>query len=62
MGQTSFNCEAKPATPRDLLSQQLSIYQWRADPTHNYFVARVSFKNAYTQKQEQKFAEFLQRQ
>jgi hypothetical protein len=62
MGQTSFNCEAKPATPRDLLSQQLSIYQWRADPTHNNFVARVSFKNAYTQKQEQKFAEFLQRQ
>jgi hypothetical protein len=62
MGQSSLNCEAKPTTPRDLLSQQLSIYQWRADPTHNNCVARVAFKNAYTQKQEQKFAEFLQRQ
>lgn len=40
----------------------MAIYQWRADPNHNNFVARVAFKNAYTQKQEQKFAEFLREQ
>jgi hypothetical protein len=62
MGQTSFDCEAQPTTPRDLLSQQLNIYQWRANPNNNNFVSRVTFKNAYAQQQQQKFAEFLRRQ
>lgn len=62
MGQTSLSCEGKPNTPRDLFSQQLNIYQWRANPNNNTFLARVTFKNAYTQKQELKFAEFLREQ
>lgn len=62
MGQTSLSCEGKPNTPRDLFSQQLNIYQWRANPNNNIFLARVTFKNAYTQKQELKFAEFLKQQ
>jgi hypothetical protein len=51
MGQSPINCDARPATPRDKLAYELSIYRWRANPNSNTFVSRVYFKNAYAQKQ-----------
>ncbi len=42
-----------------MLSQQLSLYQWRADTTKNAHIPRVVFKNAFKQKQEEILAEII---
>jgi len=51
MGQSPISCDARPPTPRDKIAYELGIYRWRANPNNNTFVCRVSFKNAYAQKQ-----------
>jgi hypothetical protein len=51
MGQNHFSCEIPSPSSSDVLSQQLSLYQWRADTTKNTYIPRVTFKNAFKQKQ-----------
>jgi hypothetical protein len=58
MGHSS----SRSGTTLDLLNQELHIYKWRADPSHHSFVAKVTFKNAFAQHQEERFADFLRHQ
>ena len=37
----------------------MNIYRWRADPSSNSYICRVSFKNAAVHQQQQRFLNFI---
>lgn len=60
MGQD--NNKANSLAVNDILTREMEIYRWRSDPNFNESVARVSFKSAFAQHQEDLYAEFLKMQ
>ena len=62
MGQEIISNSSCTNSEEDVLSRELSVYKWRADPHFNTHVARTSFKSASLQQQEELFAEFLAQQ
>ena len=51
MGQEITSPQEYPIEEEDVLSKQISLYQWRANPNCNSYIPRTSFKNASTQQQ-----------
>lgn len=60
MGQE--NQKATSAPLNDILGREMEIYRWRSDPNFNEYVARVTFKSAFAQHQEDLYADFLKLQ
>lgn len=62
MGQSAFSCNIEQPLSSELLERELKIYRWRADPNSNTHIPKVTFKSARSQKEEEKFAQFLKTQ